>query len=141
MPCVGDMHGKPPRNHEHDVEARIQLGQLGPGGEKDLGRCGNPTPLPRPKGFERIGQGAPQFDLDEYDDASPARDDVDLAGRASESSGKNDVPPEPQMQCAERLGETAGSLPPAARRRVPSHYGPSASVTAVSCFSSSSARR
>jgi hypothetical protein len=65
--------------NQHDVEPRLQIGQMRTRREVQLGRVADPGALPRGDGFERIFKALPGFHLDEGQGVAAPGDDVDLA--------------------------------------------------------------
>ena len=74
-----------PRRDQHGVEPDVAFGVLGMRGEPGPGRGRDPLLLARQQRLGRIVERAARLHLDEHQHAAAARDDVDLADRASEA--------------------------------------------------------
>jgi len=71
-----------PRSHQHQVESKVEMGEVGALQQKGFGGAGDPPALARGECGCRRGELAPRFDLDDREHPAAACQNVDLAGRA-----------------------------------------------------------
>src|SRR5207247_10289931 len=81
-----------PRHDEHRIEADFGGCVFGMTGEPSLGRRGDPAALAFAHRFRRILEPSAGFDLDEDEDATAPRHDVDLSDRSLPAPRKDAVP-------------------------------------------------
>src|SRR6185437_1046927 len=128
LPCVRHMARPASRRDHDDVEAPVELCEIGPAREEMVEGARDPSALLREDAVGGDVERGTRFDLDRDHDAATARDQVDFARGHAKPPRENAIAFEPQQPDAQQFGMTAASFGTlAACRR---HAAPSLSASA-----------
>jgi hypothetical protein len=79
------------RHHQNQVVAQVQMMQRGSRRSPDRGGTGNPAPLARPDGIQRLGTRCARLDLDEDQILAATRNQIDFSGSRTSSVVKQAI--------------------------------------------------
>ena len=104
------MTRQPTRSYQHDVESKVEPGEVGTSAKKGLGGTRDTAALARGERCSRNGEVAARLDLDDCEHPATPGDYIYLACRAAPAT--HDYPPtaQPQMPQAEPLRQPSSAL-------------------------------
>ena len=85
------MLGHPQRRHQHQVESRLEAGEIGARQQEGFRGAGDPPPLPRGQRRCRCVEFVSRLDLDNREHAAAPRQDIDLP-RGATPTAREDAP-------------------------------------------------
>jgi len=114
------MPRQPERRHQHQIESKVEVGEVGARSEEGFSGTRASSPLPRRESCGCDVYFAPRLHLDHRKHTTAPRQDVDLARRASPTMREDAPATQPQVPQAKPFGKSPAALrlPPASRGSV-----------------------